>query len=90
LSAVSGLAHPRRGARLFSRPIPEAFADKLARRAEAVFAHHPSWQWRFKSARGREFILTSMRHWLAGVLARERPALFRDLPESFKVGHPLP
>jgi len=23
-----------------------------------------------------------MRHWLAGVLARERPALFRDLPES--------
>jgi hypothetical protein len=68
----------------------EGLADKLARRAEAVFAHHPSWQWRFKSARGREFILTSMRHWLAGVLARERPALFRDLPESFKVGHPLP
>jgi hypothetical protein len=32
----------------------------------------------------------SMRHWLAGVLARERPALFRALPESFKVGHPLP
>jgi len=31
-----------------------------------------------------------MRHWLASVLARERPALFRDLPESFKVGHPLP
>jgi hypothetical protein len=31
-----------------------------------------------------------MRHWLAGVLAKERPALFRDLPESFKVGHPLP
>jgi hypothetical protein len=30
------------------------------------------------------------RHWLAGVLAKERPALFRDLPESFKVGHPLP
>jgi hypothetical protein len=43
-----------------------------------------------------------MRHWLAGslssvaahsegrMLAKERPALFRDLPESFKVGHPLP
>jgi hypothetical protein len=28
----------------------------------------------------------SMRHWLAGVLARERPALFRALPESFKIG----
>jgi hypothetical protein len=31
-----------------------------------------------------------MRHWLAGVLAREQPALFRDLPESFRVGMPLP
>ena len=31
-----------------------------------------------------------MRHWLAGALAKERPALFRDLPESFKVAHPLP
>jgi hypothetical protein len=74
----------------FRTPIPEAFADKLARRAEAVFAHHPSWQPRFKSARGRDAILTSMRHWLAGVLAKERPVLFRDLPESFKIGHPLP
>jgi len=46
----------------FRTPIPEAFADKLAHRAEAVFAHHPSWQRRFKSTRGREFILTSMRH----------------------------
>jgi hypothetical protein len=24
------------------------------------------------------------------MLARERPALFRELPESFKVGQPLP
>jgi hypothetical protein len=27
----------------FRTPIPEAFADKLARRAEAVFAHQPFW-----------------------------------------------
>ena len=45
---------------------------------------------KFQSQRGRDAILMSMRHWLAGVLARERPALFRDLPESFKVGHSLP
>jgi hypothetical protein len=31
-----------------------------------------------------------MRHWLAGVLAKEQPALFRDLPDSYKVGAPLP
>ena len=45
---------------------------------------------KFQSQRGRDAILMSMRHWLAGVLAREQPALFRDLPESFKVGQPLP
>jgi hypothetical protein len=109
----------------FRTPIPEAFADQLARRAEAVFAKsalssakwrrgngrggasskplspalspfggarvkRTFWQRKYQSARGREYILSSMRHWLAGVLARERPALFRALPESFKVGHPLP
>ncbi|MFZ0828175.1 MAG: hypothetical protein WAO02_12190 [Verrucomicrobiia bacterium] len=74
----------------FRTPIPEAFADKLARRAQAVFARYPFWQRRFQSMRGREFILMSMRHWLAGMLAQEHPTLFRDLPESFKIGHPLP
>jgi hypothetical protein len=74
----------------FRTPIPEAFADKLAHRAEAVFAHQPFWQRKYQSARGREYILMSMRHWLAGVLARERPALFRALPESFKIGLELP
>jgi hypothetical protein len=68
----------------------EELADKLARRAEAVFAHHPFMQRQFKSASGRTAILKFMRHWLAGVLAKERPALFRDLPESFKIGQPLP
>jgi hypothetical protein len=89
----------------FRTPIPETFADKLAHRAEAVFARHPFWSRKatprdgrrrtsqaaqFQSQRQREFILMFMRHWLAGVLAWERPALFRDLPESFKIGHPLP
>ncbi len=106
----------------FRTPIPEAFADKLARRAEAVFAKHAlsSTKWRRGMGRGgassiaplsgslpvgrgervkafwwrrfqnRDTILKFMRHWLAGVLARERPALFRDLPESFKIGRPLP
>ena len=74
----------------FRTPIPEAFADKLAHRAEAVFAHHPFMQRRFKSASGRAAILMFMRHWLAGVLARERPALFRALPESLKIGLELP
>ena len=45
------------------------------------------WWHRFQN---REFILKFMRHWLAGVLARENPVLYRQLPESFKIGKPLP
>ena len=74
----------------FRTPMPQTYADKLARRAEAVFARHPFWQRKFKSEHGRDAVLVSMRHWLAGVLAREQPALFRDLPESFMLGEPLP
>ncbi len=80
----------------FRTRIPEAFADKLARRAETVFAHQPFWQRKLSyrrsqtAATNREFILMFMRHWLAGVLERENPVLFRQLPESFKIGKPLP
>ena len=84
----------------FRTEIPESYARKLARRAEAVFAKHASWarkaspragaRQQFECRRQREFILMYMRHWLAGVLARERLALFRALPESFKIGLELP
>src|SRR5450759_789726 len=74
----------------FRTPIPEAFADKLAHRAEAVFAGNPFWQRKYTGARSRDYLLMTMRHWLAAVLAKERPALFRDLPDSFKVGASLP
>jgi hypothetical protein len=68
----------------------EGLADKLAQRAEMVFANHPFWQRKFQSAAGREHLLSGMRHWLAGELAKEQPALFRALPDSFKIGAPLP
>jgi hypothetical protein len=55
-----------------------------------LLAANPFWQRKYQSERGREYILMSMRHWLAGVLARERPVLFHQLPESFKVGLELP
>ena len=79
----------RRGI-ISARRFSETYADKLAQRAERVFANHPFWQRKFQSAAGREHMLSGMRHWLAGVLAKEQPALFRDLPDSYKVGAPLP
>src|ERR1035441_5601328 len=81
---------PSPGAATLSQPLGEGLADKLAQRAEMVFANHPFWQRKFQSAAGREYMLSGMRHWLAGVLAKEQPALFRALPDSYKVGAPLP
>ena len=74
----------------FRTEISENCAAELAQRAEMVFANHPFWQRKFQSASGREYMLSGMRHWLAGVLAKEQPALFRALPDSHKVGAPLP
>ena len=74
----------------FRVPMPQAYADELANRAERVFAAHPFWRREVMGARGYGHILAFMRHWLSGVLAREKPALFRQLPESFKIGRPLP
>ncbi len=74
----------------FRAELPEAYAARLARRAEAVLARHPFWQRKYAGPQGRAYLLMSMRHWLAGVLAREQPALFRQLPDAFKVGRPLP
>jgi hypothetical protein len=91
---------PSPGSAALSHRMGEGLANKLARRAEAVFAHHPLWarkatpragsQQQFQCWRQREFILKFMRHWLASVLAKENPLLFRQLPESFKIGMPLP
>lgn len=74
----------------FRTEISENYAAELAQRAEMVFANHPFWQRKFQSAAGREHLLSGMRHWLAGVLAKEQPALFRALSDSYKVGAPLP
>lgn len=70
--------------------IPEGYTAAMARRAEAVFKKHPLWRRRFQSPQGRAYLVSLMRHWLAGRLARENPALFRRLPDGFKVGQPLP
>ena len=81
---------PSPGSATLSHLMGEGLADKLAQRAEMVFANQPFWQRKFQSAAGREHLLSGMRHWLAGVLAKEQPALFRALPDSYKVGAPLP
>jgi hypothetical protein len=71
-------------------PIPDRYARKLARRAEAVFRKHEFWQRKYRGANGREWLLASMRHWLAAVLAKSNPVQFQALPDSYKAGRRLP
>jgi hypothetical protein len=73
-----------------SQPPGEGLADKLARRAETAFAKDPSWKRLTKVLRGRAFILMFTRHWPARILSSDNPVSSRQIPESFKIGRPLP
>lgn len=73
-------------------PLPARYAAGLAHRARRVFAHSELYRPRFASAgdAGRDRLYIFMRHWLAARLAVERPALFAQLPRSYRTGEPLP
>ena len=69
-------------------PMGEGLADKLAQRAEMVFANHPFWQRKFQSAAGREHLLSGMRHWLGHATPGERRQ--NTLFAPFAAGRGLP
>ena len=75
--------------------LPEDWPAALAAKAERCFARHGQFH-RLICARGnggnagRDTLFKFMRHWLASRLARERPVLYRRLPQSYSLGAPLP
>jgi hypothetical protein len=69
--------------------LPDNVCDQLADRTERVFAHNPDWRRKFKGRYGRAYLLSFMRHWLASILSKTRPDLFRQLPQSYLIGYPL-
>lgn len=73
--------------------LPADYADRLAAKADRIYLARPGsrfWrQMRARSNAGRDALYMFMRHWLSGLLLRERPALFRRLPVSFHLGRPL-
>jgi len=74
----------------FWTDLPEDLADEVARKAEVVFAGNKRWRKKFQERRGRAYLEMFMRHWLASALFKRRSPLFRELPDSFKMGRPLP
>jgi hypothetical protein len=74
----------------FWAELPEDLADEVAAKAEIVFAGNARWRQKFQGRHGREYLEMFMRHWLASALFKRKSPLFRQLPEDFKVGRPLP
>ncbi len=78
--------------RFLHAELPANWARRLAAKAHYLYRRHkhfkaglnrPGW-------RGLENLRMFMRHWTAGWLKRERSPLYKKLPWSFGMGHPLP
>jgi len=74
----------------FWAELAEDLADELAQKAEIVFAGNPRWRKKFQGRRGHDWLEMFMRHWLAAELFKRKSPLFRELPDDFKIGKPLP
>ena len=78
--------------RFLRADLPEGFAERLAAKAHHLYPRHKHFHQGLNRPgnRGRENLLMFMRHWTAGWLKRERPALYQKLPWSFGNGQRLP
>lgn len=63
--------------------------DKLVRQAEAFYKSNDRFRKRIRSADGRDWLWSFMRHWAASDLRRESPEISRKLPPDFARGLPL-
>ena len=72
--------------------LPADFPDRLSAKAYHLYPRHRYFHKVLNRPgdRGRHNLYVYMRHWTAGWLQRERPALYRRLPCSYANGHPLP
>lgn len=70
--------------------LPAHLEEELASRAVTVFARNQRLRKKFQSGEGPDSLRMFMRHWLAGLLCKHKHPLFRELPDSFKWGQPLP
>lgn len=71
--------------------LPESYRQQLYDKAEAVYACHKTKRFG-RQMRGNNApaqLRVFMRHWLAGILHRERPALHRSLPRGFGNGQAI-
>ena len=70
--------------------LPADLEAELVQRVHTVFARHQRWRKKAQRANGVDMVQAFMRHWLAALLFKYKHPLFRELPDSFKCGQPLP
>jgi hypothetical protein len=72
--------------------LPANFAKRLVARACQLYPRDAHFRKMLNRPgdRSRENLYMYMRHWSAGWLKRERPALYKKLPSSYAQGKKLP
>ncbi len=78
--------------RFLKTDLPDDFSERLAAKAHHLYPRHKYFhKWLNRPGNcGRDYLYMFMRHWTAGWLKRERPALYKKLPYSFGNGRRLP
>jgi hypothetical protein len=74
----------------FWTDLPDGLAEEVAQRAETVFAIEARQRGQFQGHYAREQITMFMRHWFSAALFKWDSRLYRELPDDFKIGKPLP
>jgi len=72
--------------------LPRDWVVLLMERAEAIYASNARVrrQLRAPGNKGRDWLWTFTRHWVAALIREHRPTLYPRLPASYSVGHLLP
>ena len=82
----------REAERFLGVELPEGYAGRLAAKAHHLYPRHKQFHKMLNRPgnKGRNNLYVYMRHWVAGWLKQQRSPLFKRLPWSYSLGHPLP
>ena len=72
--------------------LPASWVELLVEKTAIISAHNPRFHRLLRQSgdRGRDWLWAFMRHWLAALLQRQRPACYARLPADYSRGRPLP
>lgn len=69
---------------VFDEDAAETWAQALCERCHRVYAHNPRYRQRLRSAQGRGWCQSFMRHWFSAILFRTRHPIYKSIPSAYK------